>query len=396
MAYLITRATTKLSKLTKRIRAAAGGTSAGKTISILQLLIDDAQADKKPTLTSVVSESFPHLKRGAMRDFKNIMMDHKYWKDANWNATDYTYTFESGSRIEFFSADQPSKVRGPRRDRLFINECNNIPYEAFDQLEVRTKEYIYLDWNPTSEFWFYERLLGDYEDLDFITVTYLDNEALDESIVKSIEARKGNSQWWRVYGLGLLGEVEGRIFTGWKTDLDEIPHEARLVKRGLDFGYSNDPTAIVDIYEYNGGFILDEVLYRKGMTNSDIANHLKALNNQDVLMIADSSEPKSIEELHRYGIYVMGANKGQGSINQGIAFMQSQRISVTKRSTNLIKEYRGYMWTKDKSTEEIVNKAQDFANHLMDATRYALESYIPSVDDEETEYSSGEANTLFY
>lgn len=396
MAYQLTTATKKLSKLRKRIRAVAGGTSAGKTISILQLLIDDAQSDKYPTLTSIVSESFPHLKRGAMRDFKNIMMEHGYWKDSLWNATDYVYTFESGSRIEFFSADQPSKVRGPRRDRLFINEANNNPYETFDQLEVRTKEYIWLDWNPTSEFWFYERLLGDYEDMNFITVTYKDNEALDENIVRSIEARKGNSQWWRVYGLGLLGEVEGRIFTGWKTDIDEIPHEARLVKRGLDFGYSNDPTAIVDIYEYNGGFILDEVLYRKGMTNSDIANHLKALNNQDVLMIADSSEPKSIEELHRYGIYVMGANKGQGSINQGIAFMQSQRISVTKRSTNLIKEYRGYMWMKDKTTEETINKAQDFANHLMDATRYALESYIPSVDDEETEYSSGEVDTLFY
>ena len=151
--FQLTTATKKLAKLKKRIRLVPGGTSAGKTISIEQLLIDDAQSDKTPTLTSIVSESFPHLKRGAIRDFLNIMQEHGYYDDTRWNKTDYVYTFETGSRIEFFSADQPAKVRGPRRDRLFINEGNNVPYETWDQLLVRTKEYAWCDWNPTNEFW---------------------------------------------------------------------------------------------------------------------------------------------------------------------------------------------------------------------------------------------------
>lgn len=205
-----TTATTKIAKLRKRIRAVQGGTSASKTISILLILIDMAQSDKTPTLTSIVSESFPHLKRGAMRDFLNIMGSHYYFKDALWNKTDYTYTFETGSKIEFFSADQPSKVRGPRRDRLFINECNNIPYEAFDQLEVRTKDLIFLDWNPTNEFWFYDELQPNRTDVDHLTITYKDNEALDPNIVASIESHRNNRQWWRVYGEGQLGEVEDK------------------------------------------------------------------------------------------------------------------------------------------------------------------------------------------
>ena len=223
--YQITTATKKLSKQRQRIRGVAGGTSAGKTISILQLLIDDAQTDTTPTLTSVVSESFPHLKRGAMRDFLSIMQEHGYFHDDKWNKTDYVYTFESGSKIEFFSADQPSKVRGPRRDRLFVNEANNIPHEAFDQLAIRTKEYIWLDYNPTSEFWFYEHYLNVRDDVDFITLTYLDNEGLSPEIVGEIESHKNNKAWWTVYGLGQLGEVEGRVFTGWNI-IDEIPWQA--------------------------------------------------------------------------------------------------------------------------------------------------------------------------
>lgn len=186
MQFQATTATHKLLSLRKRIRAVAGGTSASKTITILMILIDYAQVHNNE-LISVVCESFPHLKRGAMRDFINIMEAQGYFKEHHWNRTDYTYSFESGSKIEFFSADQPSKVRGPRRDVLFINECNNIPYEAFDQLEVRTKRAIWLDWNPTNEFWFYTDILNKREDVDFVTLTYKDNEALDPNIVASIE-----------------------------------------------------------------------------------------------------------------------------------------------------------------------------------------------------------------
>ena len=207
---VVTTATKKLLKLKKRIRAVCGGTSASKTVSILMILIDYAQSHKNEMI-SVVSETMPHIKRGAERDFKNIMLDHGYWTDNNWNATDHIYTFETGSRIEFFSADSPDKLRGPRRDVLFINEANNIPYDAFTQLEVRTKKLIWLDWNPTNAFWFYTELREQRADLDFITLTYKDNEALDPQIIEAIESRKGNKNWWRVYGLGLLGEVECKI-----------------------------------------------------------------------------------------------------------------------------------------------------------------------------------------
>jgi phage terminase large subunit len=372
--FQLTTATKKIASLGKRIRAVQGGTSASKTISILLLLIHAAQSDKTPSLTSVVSESFPHLKRGAMRDFLSIMEQHRYFKDANWNRSDFIYTFETGSKLEFFSADQPSKVRGPRRDRLFINEANNVPYEAFDQLEVRTKEYIYLDWNPTTEFWFYDQVQGARNDVEHLIITYRDNEALDQSIVRSIEQRKNNKVWWQVYGLGELGEIETRIFTGWQI-IDEIPHEARLERYGLDFGYSNDPSAMVAIYSYNGGFIWDEIAYQKGLLNKQIADIIK--NLPKALTVADSSEPKSIDEIKSYGVTIIGANKGPGSVLQGIQRVQQEQISVTKRSVNIIKEYRNYVWITDRDGK-IINEPVDLFNHAMDAGRYAMESLKPN------------------
>jgi phage terminase large subunit len=368
--YSLTTATTKISQLKKRIRAIPGGTSASKTISILLILIDLAQRDKRSTLTSIVSESIPHLKRGAMRDFKRIMQEHHYWVDARWNATDFIYTFETGSQIEFFSSDNSDKLRGARRDRLFINEANNVSFDAFQQLEVRTTEFIFLDWNPTTEFWFYTDVQNTRDDVETLTVTYRDNEALDPRVIRSIEQRKGNKAWWQVYGLGQLGEVETRIYTGWQI-IDEIPHEARLDRYGLDFGYSNDPTAIVAIYYYNGGYIWDEITYEKGLSNKNIADILKNLKR--AVVIADSAEPKSIDEIHSYGLTILPANKGPGSVLQGIQKVQQQRVSVTKRSVNIIREYRNYVWITDKDGR-IINEPIDINNHTMDAGRYATES----------------------
>jgi phage terminase large subunit len=340
-----TTALKKIAKLEKRYRLIAGGTSASKTISALQYLIARSQTDKTPTLTSVVSESFPHLRRGAMRDFLNIMQEHGYFDENRWSKTDYTYTFESGSKLEFFSADQPGKVRGPRRDRLFCNELNNIGQEAFEQMAVRTKEFIIADWNPVAEFYAYEEYIGKRDDVDFLILTYKDNEALSQEIIREIESRKGNKNWWLVYGLGLLGESEGRIFTGWQI-IDEIPHEARLERYGLDFGYSNDPTALVAVYYYNGGYILDEITYQKGLSNKQIAD---IINNQPKsLVMADSAEPKSIDELRIHGVNVLAVLKGRDSVRQGIQYVQDQRISITKRSINGIKEYRNYLWETDK------------------------------------------------
>jgi phage terminase large subunit len=266
MQFKETTAFRKINKLTKRIRVIQGGTSASKTISVLLYLIAYAQTDKVKTLTSIVSESIPHLKRGVIRDFKNIMQTHHYWKEDRWNATDSIYTFETGSQIEFFSTDNADKLRGARRDRLFINEANNVSFDAFEQLEVRTKEFIIIDYNPTNEFWYQLEIVGKRDDVDFIILTYKDNEALDEAIIKAIEQRKNRKGWWQVYGEGQLGEVEGKIYRDWQI-IDEIPHEARLERYGLDYGYSNDPTAIVAVYKYNGGFIWDEITYQKGLSN---------------------------------------------------------------------------------------------------------------------------------
>lgn len=370
--FQITTATQRIAKLKKKIRAVQGGTSASKTISILLYLIDRAQSDTSKTLTSVIAESTPHLKRGALRDFKNIMMEHKYWKDNSWNATDSIYTFETGSQIEFFSADQPDKLRGARRDRCFINEANNVHLDAFDQLEVRTKEFIFIDWNPSTEFWFYTDILPHRDDVEHIILTYKDNEALSPEIVNSIEQRKNRKGWWQVYGLGQLGEVEGKIYKDWVI-IDEIPPEARLERRGLDYGYTNDPTAIVDVYKWNGAFIWDEVTYQKGLSNRQIADILLNQDNNTVLVIPDSSEPKSNDELIMYGVNLLPASKGQGSVNHGIQVVQSQRIFVTKRSVNIIREYRNYLWETDRDGK-ILNTPEGGFDHAMDAGRYAMET----------------------
>lgn len=387
-----TIATDKIFKLRKRIRGISGGTSASKTISILLWCIQRAQTNHNE-LISVVSETFPHLKRGAMRDFLAIMEEHGYFKPDLWNKTDSIYTFETGSRIEFFSADQPGKVRGPRRDVLFINEANNVTYEIYTQLEVRTKKIIWLDWNPVQEFWWYTEVLGK-QDVDFITLTYKDNQGLAPEIVQAIEARQHNKNWWKVYGLGELGEAEGRIYTGWNL-VDEIPHEARLERRGLDFGYSNDPSSIVAIYYYNGGYILDEELYQKGMTNKQISDVIMNLSRPQTVVIADSAEPKSIDELKLYGVNVIPTNKGRDSVTQGIQFVQDQRISVTKRSINLLKEYRNYLWETDKDGK-IINEPIGIFNHAMDAVRYGFDSLrrtddwdFTDIPDDTNKFSDG-------
>jgi phage terminase large subunit len=394
MLYVQTTATRKLQALNKRIRGVAGGTSASKTVSILLILIDYAQKHDDEII-SVVSESFPHLKRGAIRDFVSIMQGHNYWVDSRWNETDKIYTYETGSRLEFFSADQPGKVRGPRRNVLFVNEANNISYETYTQLEIRTKDIVWLDWNPVTSFWFYESdipgevAVKDRPDCDFIILTYKDNEALSLQEAATLEMRKGNKNWWRVYGEGQLGELVGRIYTGWQI-IDEIPHEARLERRGLDFGYSNDFTAIVAVYYYNGGYILDEELYQKGMSNKPIADVITNLTDKQTLVVADSAEPKSIDEIKAYGINILPVVKGADSVQQGIQFVQDQKISITKRSVNLLKEYRGYMWLTDKDGKSI-NKPQDFMNDALDATRYGFDAMRTVVTEDKTTRLAKEA-----
>ena len=310
------------------------------------------------------------------------MKAHGYWEDTAWNDSKHIYTFGEGSIIEFKSIDKFGKAHGPRRDVLFLNEANNINYLIADQLITRTRGVVWMDWNPSSEFWFYTEMKGVRDDIDFVGVggnypplTYLDNEALDPQTKAEIEAHKGNKNWWKVYGLGQLGDVMGRIYTDWKF-IDDIPHEAKLIKTGLDFGYSADESAIIDIYQYNDGFIIDEILYAKGLSNKQLADVLLAKDPQ-AIVVADSAEPKSIDELLAYHVPVTPASKGQGSVNRGINYVQAQRISVTNRSLNTIKEYRNYMWFIDKDGRQTQLEDPVCRNHAMSAIRYALDSMQP-------------------
>jgi len=366
---IITTAIRKIEALKKRIKIIQGGTSAGKTYGILPILITKAATYPK-TEISVVAETIPHLRRGALKDFLRIMKDTGRYFDERFNKSLLRYEFANGSYIEFFSADDSSKLRGARRDVLYINECNNVTFESYNELAIRTKKAIYLDFNPANEFWVHKEL-KDEQDSDFLILTYKDNEALDNSIVQQIEKNRLKAEtsaywanWWRVYGLGQIGMLEGVIFSNWKT-IDILPKEANLIGIGLDFGYTNDPTAIIEIYNYNGQRIINELKYQTGMLNSDIANALP----KHVPVYADSSEPKSIEEIKRYGITIKGVTKGKDSINYGIDVMQRNEYLVTSNSTNLIKELRAYCWDTDKQGTRL-NKPIDTNNHAIDALRY--------------------------
>lgn len=368
-----TTAQTKISKLKKRIRIVQGGTSSSKTFSIIPLLIHYASLNTGSEI-SIVSESIPHLKRGALKDFKKIMQWTDNYKDERLNKSNLKYTFANNSYIEFFSVDQPDKLRGARRDILFINEANNVSFEAYNQLAVRTKKFIYIDYNPTSEFWAHTELLQD-QDADFVILTYKDNEALDDAIVKEIEKAKEKAKtskywenWWNVYGLGKVGSLEGVVFPNWDETM-QVPGDAKLLGGGMDFGYTNDPTAYIQCYKLNNTLIFDEVIYRTGLLNSDIKDLLRSNNVGMTAIYADSAEPKSIAEIRRYGFNIKGADKGRDSVLYGINILQQHHFLVTKRSTNLIKELRNYTWDTSKTGEKL-NKPVDAFNHAIDAIRY--------------------------
>ena len=373
-----TKARQKIFQLRKKIRAVAGGTSASKTVSILQWCIDYCQNKNHANeLISIVSQSFPHLSLGAIRDFQAIMKDRGYWKEDRWHDTAHTYTFETGAKIEFFSSDA-DKAHGPRRDVLFLNEAQHISFVEADQLIVRTRKIVWMDWNPTNEFWFYTDMLNKRDDIDFITLTYKDNDALTEEQVREIESRKDRKGWWQVYGLGQLGEVEGIIYKGWQR-IAEIPFGARLERYGIDFGYSNDPTAIVAIYYFNGGYIVDEIAFMKGLSNKQIADII--LNQpKTALVVADSAEPKSIDEIRSYGVNIQPTVKGKDSVRQGIQAIQEQQMSYTARSVNVEKAVKNYMWATDKNGVFISpNEPDHLFSDAMDAVRYGMTSLIPLI-----------------
>ena len=361
--------------LNKKIRRAVnqGGTSSSKTFSIVQLLIFIATHAKFPILISIVSESVPHLKRGVMRDFLKIMGTS--FEDSRWNKSDHIYTFANKAQIEFFSADNASKLRGGRRDILFVNECNNISYDGYMELDIRTRLFTFLDYNPVAEFWAHEKVIP-YSENAFVHSTYLDAfHVLEPSVVQNIESnREKDVNWWNVYGLGNVGKIEGLVYPFF-TIIDAIPTLSSFQEVfGLDFGFSVDPTSLTRNVVYGKNLYSEELIYQRDMTNDAISKKMEELGlkkNHDVI-IADSAEPKSIEEIHLYGWNIIGVEKPSGSVEFGHQKVNQYKQHWTRSSTNCIKEQRNFMYIKDKNGK-LTDKTTHFFSHGMDSRRYALQ-----------------------
>lgn len=376
--------TTALKKLTplftsdKRFLVVQGGMRAGKTYPLLMLIISWCQQNANK-VWSVASMNYPHLARGSIRDFQTIMKAAEIWEPDRWNSSSKIYTFANGTMLEFISVDNMS-ARGPARDGLFVNEANDMDRETFEQLAGRTTGKVVIDYNPTSEFWAHTWLLKEQKDrTDFIILTYLDNEALAPTIREYIESKKPKkgekpSNWWVVYGLGQIGSLEGNIYTGWRkaTSSDWDFSKIKLVRYGLDFGFSNDETAMVAIYETeNGELLLKEKLYKRGILASEYASEFnRAGIERNVLIVADSARPEIIADIKANGFRIVGADKNAGSVIRGIDRVKQRQIVYDGK--NIEREYLSYAWRK-KRTGEVLDEPQDGNDHLMDALRYAID-----------------------
>ncbi len=358
-----------LQRSKKKIVVEQGGTRSGKTYNILLWIIFYYTERNTAKTITICRKSFPSLRASVMRDFFDILREHDLYREDFHNKSSHEYHL-NGNLVEFISLDQPQKIRGRKRNLLYINEANELFYEDWQQLIFRTDGRIILDYNPSESFhWIYDRVIPR-EDCDFYQTTYRDNPFLDEKIKQEIERLQYTDEdYWRIYGLGERGMSRATVF---QFGTAEIPQEAKLLSYGLDFGFTNDPSAIVAIYQHGDNLYLDELLYRTGMTNRDLHHHLQSLglDRRDEIF-ADSAEPKSIEELHRFGWNIKPTAKGQDSINAGIDILKRHKIFATARSNNLIKELQNYKWTEDKNGN-LLNKPIDVMNHALDAARYAV------------------------
>lgn len=354
-----------------------GGMSAGKTFAIITLLIGYCQS-YADSLVTVVGLSYPHLEAGSIRDFTKIMKEANIWDAELWNKSAKTYQFANGSILEFKSIDRMS-ARGPRRDVLFVNEANGIGWEVFQELAGRTKDMVIVDFNPSAKFWAHESLVeGLASDTTYITLTYLDNEALSTREVANIESHKPNagetpSNWWVVYGLGQIGTLEGNVYSGWElVGNSDIMKSGKLIRYGLDFGFSNDESAMVAVYEMPDGKLgLVEKLYRKGILGSQYGEVLRRNEiDPNILIIADSARPEIIAEIQKAGFRCIGADKNAGSVLRGIDRVAQRQIVYS--GENLKREYLSYAWRKKRSGE-VLDEPEDGNDHLMDALRYAVD-----------------------
>ena len=359
-----------------------GGQGASKTVSIIELLIQSLCSQTKEA--TILSSELSKMKRTVIRDYKKICKDWGVLENEHdFNKSESKHEYFNGSYLDFLGADVNDVGKGFRRDILYINEADKMDVDTAVQFISRASLTI-IDYNPDSLFW------GDdyINENNFITLTFEDNEYLASSEVKSILDYKNkgffnsdlptesifgdgnikNKYWsnkWRVYGLGLVGNLDGIVFDNWAT-INSVPSGARLIGIGLDFGYTNDPTAAVEVYQYNDKRILNEVIYRTGMLNGDIA---KVLPKDGTYVYADSAEPKSIEEIRRAGVNIMPVTKGADSIMFGIQTMQTQEYLITSSSKNVINEFQKYIWQKDKRGDTL-NKPIDMYNHAIDGIRY--------------------------
>jgi phage terminase large subunit len=370
--FRYTSAIDKIRKIKKRKKIVQGGSSAGKTFAILAILID--KCARNPDLeVSVVSESIPHLRRGALKDFLKIMKETGRFIENHFNKTLLKYQFTNGSYIEFFSADDDSKMRGARRDILYINEANNISFESYMQLAIRTAQDIYLDFNPVARFWAHTEVEPEI-DSELIIINYQDNEGLPQSVVDMLEQNRIKAltssyweNWCRVYLDGQIGNLEGAVFPNWN-EIDRIPQEAKLIGYGLDFGFTNDPSTLIAVYKMDDNIYIDEIFYQKGLSNSEIASMAKELGVAGEIY-ADAAEPKSISELKRYGLRILPAQKGKDSILFGISTIHEYNIFITSKSHNTKDEFGKYTWRKD-GEGRYTNIPIDMFNHSIDAIRY--------------------------
>lgn len=352
-----------------RIVVNQGGTRSSKTYSLAQLIILKALQEQGKVYT-ICRKTLPALKGTAYKDFFNILEEHNLYNPDKHNKSELTYKLNN-NEIEFISVDMPQKIRGRKRHILWLNEANEFRFEDWVQLSLRTTENIYLDFNPSDPYsWIYDRVMNR-EDCTFIKSTYLDNPFLPDETIKEIERlRDLDSNYWKIYGLGDMAQPTETIFRQFEI-CNNVPNESELIAIGMDFGYSNDPTAIVEVFKLNDNLYINELVYSKGLTNQDIAQRLRELDiTRQTEIIADSAEPKSIEELHRQNFNVKGAKKGADSINMGIDVLRRFKLHITKNSTNALNEFKYYKWLTDKNGHIVNKPATNQQDHLIDAVRY--------------------------
>ena len=355
----------KAFKSDTRITCLQGGTRSSKTYSLCQLFIVKALNETGKVFT-ICRKTLPALKGTAYRDIINLLKELDLYSEEYHNKSELSYSL-NGNLIEFISVDQPQKIRGRKRDYLWLNEANEFTYEDYQQLILRTTDKIYLDYNPSDPYsWIYEKVITR-DDCTFIKSTYKANPFLDKDTIAEIERLKDlDPDYWQVYGLGEIGSVQTMIFRKFEL-VDEV--QGRLVGYGLDFGFTNSPSALVAVYISDDNLYIKEMLYEKRLTNTDLANKLREFKiDRQSEIVADSAEPKSIEEVYRSGFNIKPAKKGAG-IHLGIDIMRRYKLHITKDSLNAIKEFRSYKWATDKNGD-VLNTPVKVNDHLIDATRY--------------------------